>query len=111
MAQLRLVTLDLQALQTLNDLLDAFALAFEYAEGYSGKNPDSCIDILSGLRFPEQGMTRAHLAEDESILLRAIHMGEACNTIRQWLCTIVAAVNSRAEEMEQAPLIYLLLTE
>lgn len=104
-------TLNLAYTHTLQDLLAQLRTCFEYAPGLTGSNLDACIDILSSLRIPQDGMTRFHLAKNEAVMLTIRRLYETTHEVKNSLLTIITEVNNRSCEMGDTPLIYLLLQD
>lgn len=108
---LKTITLNGAPLNSTKHVLSALKHAFQYSPEYCGTNLDACIDILSSLRILEDQMTLFHLDDNEAIALQVQHFEAVPPRVKETLFTIVSAVNARAQEIGQRPLIYLLLTE
>ena len=90
------------------DLHAQLASFFGFPAFY-GANIHALIDCWSSLRYEEDGMSNIHLGLEEQLILQLSAYDSPSG--KRWLFLLldaVAAVNERAKEEGQVPLIYLL---
>ncbi len=88
------ITIDFRKISDISDLHDKLDDELGFPDFY-GRNIHALIDCLQSMRFPEEGMSRVVLGNEEVLMLELINFSNANMVIINSLLVAVETVNQR----------------
>ncbi|MCG8711046.1 barstar family protein [Brenneria sp. 4F2] len=102
------VKIDFAKIKTLDDFYNELSGLFGFPD-FFGRNINALIDCLFSLRYPEDEMTKIHVATSEYLLIELHHFSLTTEEIKETLIVTIENVSLKCKEKGQEPSIVLLL--
>ena len=102
------IKIDFTRIKTLDDFYTELSSLFGFPD-FFGRNVNALIDCLFSLRYPEDKMTKIHVADSEYLLIELHHFSLATDEIKEILIVTIENVSLKCTEKGQEPSIVLLL--
>ncbi|ASM02270.1 hypothetical protein BMF90_18065 [Serratia sp. OLHL2] len=104
----RKVKIDFAKIKTLDDFYTELSGLFGFPD-FFGRNINALIDCFFSLRYPQDEMTKIHVAASEYLLMELHHFSLASEEIKETLIFTIENVSLKCKEKGQEPSIVLLL--
>ncbi|QQO73835.1 barstar family protein [Morganella morganii] len=101
------IKVDFSKIKTLDDFYTELSDIFGFPV-FFGRNINALIDCLFSLRYPQDEMTKIHVAASEYLLIELCHFSLAIDKIKQTLIVAIENVSLKCKEKGQEPSIVLL---
>ncbi|WP_431221814.1 barstar family protein [Serratia sp. L9] len=102
------VKINFSKIKTLDDFYTELSNIFGFP-GFFGRNINALIDCLFSLRYPQDEMTKIHVADSECLLIELCNFSLATSEIKETLIVTIENVSLKCKEKGQEPSIILLL--
>jgi hypothetical protein len=100
------IKLDFNKIVSIEDLHRELKEKMGFPDFY-GANVNALIDCLSAMRYPEEGMSKIVLGNEEVLLIEAVRLSQSNVVILNNLIIAIENVNNRELNKGRGPSIYM----